>query len=120
MSAYLDAGTNFEGFALLAKPANHPECTEVCIRCKGHGGWNLKLDAYGPGEHFSATCCQCHGWGWVTPVDAEHVHVWEELDHAEAEQRAVYLRPQNGQATNHAFRCTVPGCTRTLVTDSSG
>lgn len=37
----------------------------LCPQCKGHGRWNLTLDAYGKGQHFQASCAQCWGWGWV-------------------------------------------------------
>jgi DnaJ-class molecular chaperone len=53
----------------------------VCPSCEGHGGWNLELDAFGPGKHFQAGCLQCSGWGWVkaNSPSATCVHDWEEI-----------------------------------------
>jgi hypothetical protein len=54
-------------------PPNHYECKQ----CKGHGGWNLQLNAYplrGKEEtpenrhnysHFRASCFNCFGWGYT-------------------------------------------------------
>ena len=49
----------------------------MCPRCKGHGGWNLKLNAYPLHDypdtpenrhrysHFRASCGSCWGWGYL-------------------------------------------------------
>ncbi len=62
----------------------------ICPICSGHGGWNLRINAYKlpKGEtntpenrhkwvHFQCTCRQCNGWGFVKPEDAHHEHVWD-------------------------------------------
>ncbi len=63
-------------------------CVE-CPKCKGHGGWNLRLNAYSlhgkedtPENrhlfaHFRASCNNCWGWGYVEPKNADHVHDWK-------------------------------------------
>ena len=48
-----------------------------CPKCKGHGGWNLRLNAYGPGRHFRAACDQCNHWGHTTAKDAQCVHTFD-------------------------------------------
>ena len=51
-----------------------------CPVCQGYGGWNLRLDAYGPGVHFKSHCFQCNGYGFVSAESksATCVHVWTE------------------------------------------
>lgn len=51
--------------------------TVICPKCKGHGGWNLVLNAYPLRDqpdtaanrhryaHFRANCNNCNGWGYV-------------------------------------------------------
>jgi hypothetical protein len=48
-----------------------------CGKCRGHGGWNLQLDAYGPGKHFRASCNNCTGWGYVPEEQGSHIHEWD-------------------------------------------
>jgi hypothetical protein len=60
----------------------------LCPQCKGHGGWNLRLNAYPLHEHadtpenrhryshFRAHCTQCQGYGYVTEDNADHIHEW--------------------------------------------
>ena len=62
--------------------------TEECTKCKGYGGWNLRLNAYPLHDkentpdnrhkfsHFRASCDHCNGYGYVKPEDATHVHQW--------------------------------------------
>lgn len=67
----------------------YPNATPVlCPKCKGHGGWNLRINAYPlPKDkaniaanrhthvHFRASCAQCNGWGYVEPgLDATCIH----------------------------------------------
>jgi len=65
-------------------------CTVECPRCKGFGGWNLQLNAYGlpAGEadtpenrkkfvHFRAICGHCNGWGFVSPEETCQGHDWK-------------------------------------------
>ena len=51
--------------------------TKLCPQCQGHGGWNLKVDAYGSGKHFQTTCDVCCGWGWISPKRECVQHTWE-------------------------------------------
>lgn len=58
-----------------------PRCDSVpvveCANCRGHGKWNLELNAYGPGKHFRASCNNCTGWGYVPATQGDHVHQWD-------------------------------------------
>lgn len=49
----------------------------VCPKCKGWGGHNLRLNAYGPGKHFKSSCDQCVGWGYVRESDSQCIHEWD-------------------------------------------
>lgn len=40
---------------------------DECPKCRGFGGWNLQVNAYGAGKHFQCTCSVCYGWGYVKP-----------------------------------------------------
>lgn len=75
MSEVLESGV-YEGMPLLPKPggAYAPlfAKAELCPKCAGHGGWILKKDAYGPGEHFYGGCDHCNGWGWAEPSACVH------------------------------------------------
>ena len=91
MSKYLeptDEGA-FEDHTLLDPlKAYELGMTVLCPQCKGHGGWNLTLNAYplhGKADtpenrykfsHFRASCSHCMGWGYVEPKNAYHVHHW--------------------------------------------
>jgi DnaJ-class molecular chaperone len=60
-----------------------------CQKCKGHGGWNLRLNAYklhGKEDtsqnrhnfsHFRASCDNCNGYGLVRTIDKDHIHDWK-------------------------------------------
>lgn len=60
----------------------------LCQKCKGHGGWNLELNAYPlrgkdntpenrhKYSHFRAHCTNCHGWGYVNETCGDHIHEW--------------------------------------------
>lgn len=63
----------------------------LCPACKGHGGWHLRLDAYGPGKHFDCFCDQCDGRGWVMKngPDATCVHEKVELSQEECSKRKI-------------------------------
>ena len=66
---------------MLGQYVARPRCDSVpvveCGKCKGFGGWNLTLDAYGPGRHFRASCHNCTGWGYVEASQGSHVHEWD-------------------------------------------
>jgi hypothetical protein len=63
----------------------------LCPRCKGHGGWNLRLNAYNLHDHpdtpenrhryshFRASCNHCDGWGYVSEETAAKCqgHEWK-------------------------------------------
>lgn len=65
---------------MLGQYVAKPRCASVpvveCGQCHGYGGWNLKLDARGPGKHFRAHCNNCNGWGYVSAKQGNHVHEW--------------------------------------------
>lgn len=67
----------FMGMEIKTQPMDWPE-RELCPKCKGYGGWHLRLNAYGEGVHFDSSCSQCWGWGWVAKEDAECIHQWSE------------------------------------------
>ena len=63
--------------------------TKECPRCKGHGGWNLTLNAYKlhPGvadtpsnrhlySHFRTVCGHCNGHGYIHPENTCPGHEW--------------------------------------------
>lgn len=55
-----------------------PKGAKKCNRCKGRGGWNLRLNAYPLHQHkntaknrhlfshFKASCSTCWGYGYIT------------------------------------------------------
>ena len=66
-----------------------PEESVDCPKCKGHGGWNLRLNAYPlrydcedtPEDrhrytHFRASCGACWGWGYLDSRDS-CPHEWD-------------------------------------------
>jgi hypothetical protein len=87
--------------------SNKENLPHLCPKCKGYGGWNLIVNAY-PGNknpHFSCICDQCHGWGWVSEMDFDHVHEWD--------------RGTNEGRCLTRYRCQIEGCTRSKLVDSS-
>lgn len=80
---YLSPGDpgSFKDLPVRDKPEGRlagPGRDHQCPKCQGRGGWNLLVDAYGPGKHFRSHCLQCSGWGWVKERDAICVHDWDE------------------------------------------
>lgn len=65
--------------------------TKICPRCKGHGGWNLKLNSYPLHDkpdtaenrhrysHFRASCSHCNGWGYVREDENCPGHEWKHV-----------------------------------------
>src|SRR5215813_10601905 len=98
MNEYLPDATSFFGFPLLPKPEHYPDMVFVCPVCKGHGGWNLRLDAYGKNVHFNAHCFQCAGYGWVAERDATCAHDFKD-----------YAVPAGHRSGLHYARCTKCG-----------
>ena len=82
-------------------PAVHGYSYE-CAKCKGHGGWNLQLNAYSLHDrddtpenrhrysHFKAACDNCYGWGYVSFSQGDHVHEWEPIDSRQARCMTEY------------------------------
>lgn len=96
-------------------PPAAPEPGRItCLKCQGHGGWNLRVNAYGfpiPNTpenrhkytHFRAGCDNCNGWG-VVPVEQEdHIHEW--------------VRTGNAGNCLHVYRCE--SCRAEQIVDSS-
>ena len=79
--------------AFLDWPKRSPEygATKECPRCKGHGGWNLLLNAYNMHgmedtaenrhkfAHFRQMCGHCYGWGYVAPEEDCPGHDWKHV-----------------------------------------
>jgi len=91
MNKYLESTDELAFVDFPSKKGPQPEqgLTEVCPKCMGYGGWNLKLNAYPlhfredtpenrhKFSHFRQNCYHCSGWGWVREEDANHVHDWQ-------------------------------------------
>ena len=90
---YLPTATDFTDIRVL--PQGRPNQV-LCPLCKGHGMWNLKVDAYGKGRHFQRGCRQCNSWGWVDAgsLDATCIHEVEEVS-----------RPANHRSGIHVEVC---------------
>jgi len=89
MNEYMD---NTHPDAFVDWPTMIPQhgMTRVCPKCKGHGGWNLRMHAYplpaGVADtpqtrhsyaHFRQSCGHCNGWGYVSPDETCTGHEWE-------------------------------------------
>lgn len=74
--SYFYDAMNFDDIPIQTMPYPSTEPLVTCPKCHGHGYWNLRLNAYGPGKHFQALCSQCMGWGRLTAADAACVHDW--------------------------------------------
>lgn len=76
--------------AFLDWPKRDPSSSGevVCPKCKGHGGWNLQLNAYPLWDkedtaenrhtfaHFRSMCGMCNGWGWGAAESFVCDHNW--------------------------------------------
>lgn len=113
MTKYLPDATNFDGLPKLERPSKDHNMPYQCPKCKGHGRWNLRLDAYGPGKHFQAHCGQCNGWGWVSEEDRDCVHKYEEISQAECREKGI----MHWGRCWHAYQCGK--CGRVTGRDSS-
>lgn len=121
---YLPDATDFTDMAVKVRPdlrtdgARLPGTFVRCPKCKGYGGWNLRLNAFPPvyaqctseppiPGHFQASCGQCWGWGWVEAASADVgcVHSFTEI------------APDQPWRCWHTIRCTQ--CGRTRSYDSS-
>ncbi len=117
MTIYLEP--NDEG-AFLDHPRMEPSGNYniECPLCKGHGGWNMRLNAYplhgkenNPANrhqfsHFRCICRHCNGWGYVDAATAAKCqgHDW------------VFVR-NTGNCLN-LYECK--HCGEKNVVDSSG
>jgi hypothetical protein len=108
---YLPDATDFTDVP-LKQPPGLAGLVHVCPKCRGHGGWNLRLNAYGPGKHFQCGCGQCNGWGFVGESDRHCVHDYQELTPAESRTRGT---PHYGMRW-HVLECVT--CGRCLSYDS--
>lgn len=88
---YLPDATDFTDMTMRLKPDQlFPNSLQgrdwvECPKCRGYGGWNLRLNAYRGDtperRHFRASCGQCWGWGWVEQdgPDANCIHDYREI-----------------------------------------
>jgi hypothetical protein len=111
---YLPDCTDFTNIPVLKKPSKYRKMVK-CPKCKGHGHFNLRLNAYGPGKHFQGTCSQCCGCGWVDPKDAICIHEWKEIGREECRKRGVY----HAGNCYHVYVCSKLGCAAVMAQDSS-
>lgn len=77
MSDYLNPGDHrsFDGHTVVQNSS--PLQYKHCPKCAGHGRWNLRVDAYGPGRHFVGVCDHCSGWGLVDVNQTCVNHNWK-------------------------------------------
>lgn len=68
-----DDPTAYEG---LEKRVPQGAASHECPKCKGHGGWILRKNAYGEGKHFMSSCSDCNGWGY-TAAPVTCIHDWD-------------------------------------------
>ena len=107
---YLEPGDigSFDDIPMADMPSKKfpgmSDYTFRCPKCLGHGRWNLELNAYGHERHFVAGCSQCNGYGYVREQDSTHTHLWVQ---------------RNIGHCMHELTCSVPGCNRKILTDSS-
>lgn len=88
----------------VKEPDKYIQDPVLCPKCKGHGGWHLKLDDFGQGRHFNAACNQCNGWGWVRggTKNATCLHDFKEV-----------------RVSMHVYKNVCQKCGHTNVIDSS-
>jgi len=114
-SEYLKAGEDFTDMEVKMRPdLRFRDMTdkeyEHCPKCKGHGGWNLTVDAYGKGKHFEAFCGACWGYGWIEKGSCAHEWNGKVTEH---DRKGIHLF--NCQ---HIEKCSK--CGKVIVIDSSG
>ena len=121
---FLDPRTNptdddgrgcFDEHPILSPPERkNPQVP--CPLCKGHGGWVLRFDAYGPGQHFKSHCGQCNGWGYVDKgsKDESCIHEMREVRYEECMERGI----KHYGMCWHVQECTK--CGNISAYDSSG
>ena len=96
-TTYLPDASNFDGIPVMDM-SKYPEKNKFvpCPKCQGHGKWNLKLNAYGPGKHFQGACGQCWSWGFVAPgsLDETCLHTFKAI------------APRDRFRCSHTIECT--------------
>lgn len=92
-----------EQSANVLRMAREQGMTQRCHVCHGHGGWNLRLNAYPLHDredtsenrhkfsHFKCNCGQCNGWGWIKPDSADAKCEKHEWKHVRATGRCLHL-----------------------------
>jgi hypothetical protein len=82
--------THPDAFLDFPPPRDVPEGHVQCNVCKGHGGWNLRINAYPLHNyedtpenrhrfsHFRCACSHCSGWGFHEESLKCPRHQWEE------------------------------------------
>lgn len=108
---YLPDATDFTDIPKRSQP-DGLELIYECPKCHGHGMWNLRLHAYGSGNHFPCSCGQCHGWGYVAEADRSCLHEYRELSPTECLGRRI---AHHGMCW-HVVECVY--CGRCLSYDS--
>lgn len=96
-----------DAFVDMTKRKPENDAHVECPKCLGYGGWHLRLNARGPGQHFNAGCMNCHGWGWVAKdsPDAKCVHDYKEARNV-------------GRCLN-VWKCQRAECGHEITVDSS-
>ena len=88
MKAYIEP-TDPEAFVDFTRKEPAYDYTKECPVCKGHGGWNIELNAYKMPNgyedtpenrhlyvHYRASCSHCNGWGYVEESNNCPGHKW--------------------------------------------
>jgi len=121
---YLPDATSFDDLPILEEPSKRfpfPNSSKegnhvLCPKCKGHGYWNLQLNAYGPGRHFKCSCGQCNFWGWVDKgsLDETCIHERVEITPERTAEKGFHY----WGIFCHAYECKK--CGSVVIHDSSG
>jgi hypothetical protein len=118
--SYLDPDKDPEELVFKDYPKipddKYPELGEECPRCRGRGGWNLKLDAY-PNQqlpehrHYRASCGACWGYGKLQKGQT-CAHEWRNATYEESQRTSYTL-----YRCEHLWICDK--CKQERVVDSS-
>lgn len=103
MYNYLPNNTDYTDIPVQEPEPDYGKTIE-CPVCHGHGKFNLRLNAYGKGQHFQGVCQQCNGFGWVGEEDSVCVH--------------KFVEKPSGVMFDHPVECKK--CGQRRVYDSSG
>jgi hypothetical protein len=114
MNNYLDPTTDAPKLVfkdMQVKPKKEYLSDRVCPRCQGHGQFNLRINAYGPGKHFKSLCGACWGYGYLQKGQV-CAHEWRDATEEEIKKAHITL-----YRCEHAWVCTK--CSTTRVVSSS-